>query len=125
MEKDFLKYMPKYRSGWNNEDLSLEKGEMYFGVKDNGTVVGIPYTGILTEEIVRSKLLNIKKNLIGDDIDSLLSSIKIDIIPVKPVYLGETKVVLKDIPDGTHLLARPVPGAYAGMQVKPYVGSKQ
>ena len=25
LEKDFLKYLPKYISGWNNEDLDLEK----------------------------------------------------------------------------------------------------
>lgn len=44
----------------------------------------------------------------------------LDIIPATPVYFGKSKVVLKDIPDGTHLLARPVPGAFAGMLVKPY-----
>ncbi len=69
-------------------------------------------------EINRSLLLD------NDEVFVVRDSV-LDIIPVKPVYLGETKVVVKDIPDGTHLLARPVPGAYAGMQVKPYVGSKQ
>lgn len=42
----------------------------------------------------------------------------LDLIPVKPVYFSERTVVLKDIPDGTVILSRQVPGAYAGMLVK-------
>ncbi|SFS33201.1 RND family efflux transporter, MFP subunit [Zhouia amylolytica] len=47
--------------------------------------------------------------------DSLL-----DVLPVKPVYYSDKKVVVKDIPDGTQILTRPVPGAYPGMLVKIY-----
>ncbi len=47
--------------------------------------------------------------------DSLL-----DVITVKPVYFSETKVVLKSVPNGTVILKKPVPGAYAGMLVKPF-----
>lgn len=43
----------------------------------------------------------------------------LDLIPVKPVYFSEKTVVLKDVPDGTIILSRQVPGAYAGMLVKP------
>ncbi len=49
----------------------------------------------------------------------------LDLIPVKPVYFGESNVVIKEVPNGTHLLAKSVPGAYAGMQVKPYVTTKK
>lgn len=47
--------------------------------------------------------------------DSLL-----DVIPAKPVYFSDTKVVLKNIPNGTVILKKAVPGAYAGMLVKPF-----
>ncbi|WP_055448049.1 efflux RND transporter periplasmic adaptor subunit [Lacinutrix mariniflava] len=47
--------------------------------------------------------------------DSLL-----DVIDVKPVYFSDTKVVLKNVPNGTIILKKPVPGAYAGMLVKPF-----
>ena len=43
----------------------------------------------------------------------------LDLIPVKPVYFSEKTVVLKEVPDGTIILSRQVPGAYAGMLVKP------
>jgi multidrug efflux pump subunit AcrA (membrane-fusion protein) len=44
----------------------------------------------------------------------------LDIIDVEPVYFSDSKVVVKSIPNGTVLLSKPVPGAYAGMLVKPY-----
>jgi len=47
--------------------------------------------------------------------DSLL-----DVIDVKPVYFSDTKVVLKNVPNGSIILKKSVPGAYAGMLVKPF-----
>lgn len=45
----------------------------------------------------------------------------LDVMEVKPVYFSDKKAVLKNIPNGTIILKRPVPGAYAGMLVKPFV----
>jgi multidrug efflux pump subunit AcrA (membrane-fusion protein) len=42
----------------------------------------------------------------------------LDVLDVKPVYFSDTKVVLKDVPNGAIILSRSVPGAYAGMLVK-------
>ena len=42
----------------------------------------------------------------------------LDLIVVDAVHFSNSKVVLKNIPDGTVILSKPVPGAYAGMQVK-------
>jgi len=42
----------------------------------------------------------------------------LDLIPVKPVYFSDSKVVLKDVPDGLSILSKPVMGAYSGMLVK-------
>ncbi|MBU2939862.1 efflux RND transporter periplasmic adaptor subunit [Lacinutrix sp. C3R15] len=44
----------------------------------------------------------------------------LDVIDVKPVYFSDTKVVLKNVPNGTVILKKAVPGAYAGMLVKPF-----
>jgi hypothetical protein len=41
------------------------------------------------------------------------------------VYFSNTKVVLKDIPDGTIILSSPFPGAYVGMMVKPLQVKKE
>jgi len=44
----------------------------------------------------------------------------LDIIDVSPVYFGDKNVVVKNVPDGTSIVSKPVPGAYSGMLVKVY-----
>ncbi|NNC46422.1 MAG: HlyD family efflux transporter periplasmic adaptor subunit [Winogradskyella sp.] len=68
-------------------------------------------------EIDRSLLLD--SNEIFAVKDSMLMT-----IPAKPVYFSDTKVVLKNVADGTVILSKPVPGAYSGMLVKPYVSTE-
>jgi multidrug efflux pump subunit AcrA (membrane-fusion protein) len=62
-------------------------------------------------EINRSLLLETEQIFVVRD--SVL-----DLIPVKPVYFSDNRVVLKDVPDGITILSKPVMGAYAGMLVK-------
>jgi multidrug efflux pump subunit AcrA (membrane-fusion protein) len=63
---------------------------------------------------ISRKLLNDQKELFIVR-DSIL-----DVITVRPVYFSDKTAVIKGIADGTVILARSVPGAYAGMIVKPY-----
>ena len=44
----------------------------------------------------------------------------LDLLKVSPVYYSDKTVVLKEVPDGTAMVSRPVVGAYAGMLVKIY-----
>ncbi len=48
----------------------------------------------------------------------------LDLIDVKPVYFSEKSMVVKGIPNGTTIVSKPVPGAYAGMLVKVYQNKK-
>lgn len=68
-------------------------------------------------EITRSLLL--ESNEIFVIRDSIL-----DLIHVKPVHFSETTVVLKEVENGTIILKRQVPGAYAGMLVKPALSNQ-
>ncbi len=65
--------------------------------------------------------IEIDRNLLleNDEVFVVRDSI-LGTIPVKPVHFSETTVVLKNIPDGTVILQKNVPGAYAGMLVKPF-----
>ncbi|MCW5518016.1 efflux RND transporter periplasmic adaptor subunit [Muriicola sp. Z0-33] len=64
-------------------------------------------------EIDRNLLL--ENNQIFVVKDSIL-----DLIDVNPVYFSEKRVVLKEIPDGTTIMSKPLIGAYTGMAVKIY-----
>ncbi|TFG74773.1 MAG: HlyD family efflux transporter periplasmic adaptor subunit [Flavobacteriales bacterium] len=62
-------------------------------------------------EIDRSLLLeNDKIFVVRDTI--------LDLIDVKPVFFTNKTVVLKDVPNGTVIMAKPLIGAYTGMAVK-------
>ena len=102
-------------------DATTQTIAAYIDVKDDNLKEGIYLEAYLNAkeeqdaiEIDRNLLL--KTNEIFIVRDSLL-----DVIPVKPVYFSDTKVVLKDVPNGTVILKKPVPAAYAGMLVKPFV----
>ncbi len=59
----------------------------------------------------------------GDKIFVVRDSI-LDVVDVNPVYFSDKKVVLKGIPDQTIMLAKSVPGAYAGMLISVYGSGK-
>ena len=44
----------------------------------------------------------------------------LDLVEIDPVYFSDENAVIKGLEDGTQYLAKPVPGAYAGMRVKVY-----
>lgn len=72
-----------------------------------------------------SDAIEVNRSLVleGNQIFVVKDSV-LDIIDVNPVYFSDTKVVLKNIPNGTVIVAKPISGAYAGMLVKPYVEDK-
>ena len=69
--------------------------------------------------------IEISRNLMLDNNQIFVVKDSIlDVIEVKPIFFSETTVVLKNVPDGTVILEKPVIGAYSGMLVQPFVDSK-
>lgn len=64
-------------------------------------------------EVDRSLLLE------GDKIFVVRDTI-LDLIDVKPVYFTDKTVVLKEVPNGTTIMSKPLLGAYTGMAVQVY-----
>ncbi|MDB2555286.1 HlyD family secretion protein [Flavobacteriaceae bacterium] len=125
---------------------NLERTKKYSGIvsRVNGSINSATQTIAVYIEIKNSSLkegmyleanLNAKKekNAIEVNRGLLLDENKIfivrdsvlDMIDVRPVYFSDTKVVLKEIPDGTIILSSPFPGAYVGMMVKPLQVQKE
>ena len=125
---------------------NLERTKKYSGIvsRVNGSINSATQTIAVYIEIKNSNLkegmyleanLNAKKekNAIEVNRGLLLDENKIfivrdsvlDMINVRPVYFSNTKVVLKDIPDGTIILSSPFPGAYVGMMVNPLQVQKE
>ncbi|MFC0604595.1 efflux RND transporter periplasmic adaptor subunit [Winogradskyella pulchriflava] len=99
-------------------DATTQTITVYVEVKHPDLKEGMYLEANLNAEKVENAI-EIDRNLLLDSEeiyvvrDSLL-----DVISVKPAHFSDEKVVLKDVPNGTIILRKPVPGAYAGMQVK-------
>lgn len=99
-------------------DATTQTITVYIEVKHDDLKEGMYLEANLNAEKVENAI-EIDRNLLLDSQeiyvvrDSLL-----DVIPVKPAHFSNESVVLKDIPNGTIILRKPVPGAYAGMHVK-------
>lgn len=99
-------------------DATTQTITVYIEVKHEDLKEGMYLEAQLNAEKVEDAI-EIDRNLLLDSKevyvvrDSLL-----DVISVKPVHFSDEKVVLKNVPNGTIILRKPVPGAYAGMHVK-------
>lgn len=65
--------------------------------------------------------IEVDRNLLleGDKIFVVRDSV-LDVIEVDPIYFSNKSVVLKNVPDGTTIMSKPLIGAYTGMAVKIY-----
>jgi hypothetical protein len=105
-------------------DVATQTITAYIEVKNNALKEGMYLEANLNAkeepdaiEINRGLLLD------GDQIYIVRDSV-LDVIDVKPVYFSDAKVVLKEVPNGAIILSKPVPGAYAGMLIKPFRDTK-
>lgn len=101
-------------------DATTQTITAYIDVKDDTLKEGMYLEAELNVK-EEHNVIEIDRNLLSENNeifvvrDSVLS-----VIPAKPIYFSETKVVLKEVPDGSVILKKSVPGAYAGMLVKPF-----
>jgi multidrug efflux pump subunit AcrA (membrane-fusion protein) len=58
-----------------------------------------------------------RKLLFDEDKLYVLKDSVLDVVQISPVYFKENTVVVKGLQNGTKILSKPVPGAYAGMKV--------
>ncbi|MEO1263453.1 MAG: HlyD family efflux transporter periplasmic adaptor subunit [Bacteroidota bacterium] len=56
--------------------------------------------------------------LLDNDQVFVIDGEKLAVADIAPVFFKENSVIVKGLSDGTQILAKPIPGAYAGMRVK-------
>lgn len=138
-------YSDLLKIGEKVELSNLDKTKTYFGKvsRINGSIDQASQTIKAFIEVKDSSLregmyleanLDAKQETDAIEIDRalLLENDKIfvvrdsilDIIDVKPVYFSDKKVVLKEVPEGITIITKPVVGAYVGMLVEIFDGTK-
>lgn len=106
-------------------DMATQTITAYIEVKDDKLKEGM-YLEANLDAKEEHDVIEIDRNLFleNQQIFIVRDSV-LDVMPAKPVYFSDTKVVLRAIPNGTVILKKAVPGAYAGMLVKPFGSSKK
>jgi multidrug efflux pump subunit AcrA (membrane-fusion protein) len=101
-------------------DAATQTITAYIEVKDKTLKEGMYLEANLNAK-QETDAIEVNRSLVldGNEIFIVRDSI-LDVIDVNPVYFSDTKAVLKNVPDGTVMVSKPIPGAYAGMLVKPF-----
>lgn len=92
----------------------------YIDVKNDQLKEGVYLEANLNAKQVENAIEIARNLLLADQQIFVVKDSTLDVMDVRPVFFSDTKVVLKDVPNGTVILKKPVPGAYAGMLVKPF-----
>jgi multidrug efflux pump subunit AcrA (membrane-fusion protein) len=106
-------------------DTSTQTIKAYIQVKGKDLKEG-QYLEVALQAKTEENAFEVSRNLLIDN--SKLYVVKdsiLDIVNVDPVFENEKTVVVKGLANGTQLLAKAVPGAYAGMLVKVYTENKK
>lgn len=92
----------------------------YIEVKGEGLREGV-YLEALLQAKEEQDAISLPRGLLqpNNELFMVRDSI-LDMIEVNPVYFSDKEVVVQGIPEGTKIVSKPVPGAYAGMLVKIY-----
>ncbi len=101
-------------------DQASQTIKAFIEVEDGGLREGM-YLEANLDAKQETDAIEVDRNLLleGDKIFVVRDTI-LDLIDVKPVYFSDKTVVLKDVPNGTVIMSKPLLGAYTGMAVKIY-----
>jgi len=102
-------------------DANTQTVTAFIEVENNNLKEGMYLEANLNAKSIENAI-EIDRNLLTDNQEIfVIKDSLLDVMPAKPIHFSDTKVVLKDVPNGTVILKRPVPGAYAGMLVQPFI----
>jgi hypothetical protein len=103
-------------------DQASQSIKAFIEVKDSNLREGMYLEASLNAR-EETNAIEIDRNLLleNDKIFVVRDSL-LDVIDVRPVYFSDKKVVLKEVPEETMILTRPMMGAYSGMLINVYQG---
>ncbi len=101
-----------------NIDQATQTIKAFIEVRDNSLKEGM-YLEAQLDAKEEAEAIEIDRNLLLENnrIFVVRDSV-LDLIEVRPVYFTDKKVVVKEVPNGTTMMSKPLVGAYAGMAVK-------
>lgn len=99
-------------------DQATQTVKVFAAVKGEGLKEGMYLEAQLEARDEVDAIKIPRKLLIDESQIFVVKDTVLDLINVTPVYFSSKEVVLKGVPNGTKILSKSIPGAYAGMLVK-------
>lgn len=99
-------------------DQASQTIKVYVEVKGEGLKEGMYLEAQLEAKEEPNAIKLSRKLLVNESEIFIVRDSILDVLEVEPVYFSSKEMVIKGVPDGTQILSRSVPGAYAGMLVK-------
>ena len=101
-------------------DQTTQTITAYIDVKDPNLKEGVYLEANISGETIGNAIEIDRNLLLEDEQIFVVENNVLAVLPVKPVYFSESKMIIQGVPNGEVILKRPIPGAYAGMLVKPF-----
>ncbi|GGD54022.1 efflux RND transporter periplasmic adaptor subunit [Muriicola marianensis] len=115
--QQFLGKVARINAAVNQESQTVS---VFIDVKDDRVKEGM-YLEASIEGRNEENAFEISRKLLNDQKELfVVRDSVLDVMEVTPVFFSDKTAILKGIEDGTVILSRPVPGAYAGLVVKVY-----
>ncbi|MGB5941267.1 MAG: HlyD family efflux transporter periplasmic adaptor subunit [Leeuwenhoekiella sp.] len=106
-------------------DQATQTIKVFIEVDGGGQLKEGQYLEARLEAREEPKAITIPRQLLVDNTNVyIVRDSVLDVLPVNPVYFSDKNVVVTGIPDGTQMVSRNIPGAYAGMLVKVFKDEK-
>ena len=105
-------------------DQDTQTIKVFVEVKDDDLKEGMYLEAKIAGKSEDNAIEISRKLLVNENQVFALRDTILDIIEVVPVHFSDKTVILKGVPDGTKILSKPVPGAYAGMLEKEFKEAK-
>jgi len=102
-------------------DQSTQTVKVFVEVSEDNLKEGMYLEAQLEAKDISNAIKISRKLLVNNSEIFILRDSILDLIKVNPVYFSPNDVVIKDVPENTQILSKPLPGAYAGMLVKAHV----
>ncbi len=99
-------------------DQASQTIKVYVEVKGEGLKEGMYLEAQLEAKEEPNAIKLSRKLLVNESEIFIVRDSILDVLEIEPVYFSSKEMVIKGVPDGTQMLSRSVPGAYAGMLVK-------
>ncbi|WP_291871063.1 HlyD family efflux transporter periplasmic adaptor subunit [Maribacter sp.] len=105
-------------------DVASQTIKAFIEIKDSSLKEGM-YLEANLDARAEENAIEIERNLLleTNQIYVVKDSV-LDLIDVRPIYFSDKKVVIKEVPNGTTILDKPLMGSYVGMAVKIYKEKK-